>query len=366
MVSEKWKACAGVRAIRGRCPERSREGGKHERRPLGVNYFKEAGSRQVASGSGNPNDGVGTSSGVPTLQGTAGIGPGGRTPRQMTYVVGSQSQVPRSPSKSPPGRGGVPWSGEGGYPDTPGKRLSPLIYSNDEATRQSELEGMDSGGGPPGPSGGGGEPSSSARMRIDFGKQPSLEPPIFRDGDTFFDGLTGPMVTNQGENSAISGRTVMRGEQEEHTGSIPRGVGWQPIPGQDFVVARSTTPMETDRGPFGIHSLASLGVELASIGGPPPPPRRDDLRSSVRTQHSVDATMETAAVPEWRGGRHSQTGPSLLGAKGKRSKIAKFVDSVASGNAFDAGLNPVDADMPAKALSPPAHERLKKARVDHG
>jgi hypothetical protein len=85
MVSEKWKACAGVRAIRGRCPERSREGGKHERRPLGVNYFKEAGSRQVASGSGNPNDGVGTSSGVPTLQGTAGIGPGGRTPRQMTY-----------------------------------------------------------------------------------------------------------------------------------------------------------------------------------------------------------------------------------------------------------------------------------------
>jgi hypothetical protein len=98
--------------------------------------------------------------------------------------------------KSPPGGGGVPWSGEGGYPDIPGKRLSPLIYFDNEAARQSELEGMGSGGGPPGPSGGGGEPSSSARMRIDFGKQPSSESPIFRDGDTFFDGLTGPMVTS--------------------------------------------------------------------------------------------------------------------------------------------------------------------------
>jgi hypothetical protein len=39
---------------------------------------------------------------------------------------------------------------------------------------------------------------------------------------------------------------------------------------------------------------------------------------------------------------------------------------MASGDAFDAGLNPVDADMPAEALSPPAHERLKKARVDRG
>jgi hypothetical protein len=126
------------------------------------------------------------------------------------------------------------------------------------------------------------------------------------------------------------------------------------------------TPMETDCGPFGIHSLASLGVELASIGGPPPPPRRDGLRSSVATQHSADAVMETAGVPEWRGGRRSQTGPSFPGAKGKRSKIAKSVGSMASGNAFDAGLNPVDADMPAEALSPPAHKRLKKARVDQG
>jgi hypothetical protein len=225
---------------------------------------------------------------------------------------------------------------------------------------------MGRSGGPPGPSGGGGEPSSSARMRIDFGNQPSSEPPILMDGDTFFDGLTGPMVTSQGENPAIFRRTVMRGEEEEHSGSIPWGVGHQPIPGQDFVAACRTTPMETDRGPFGIHSLASLGVELASIGSPLPTPRRDSLRSSVGTQHSADAVMETAGLPEWRVARHSQIGPSLSGAKGKRSKIAKSVGSVASGDGFDAGLNPVDADMLAEMLSPPAHERLKKARVDRG
>jgi hypothetical protein len=126
------------------------------------------------------------------------------------------------------------------------------------------------------------------------------------------------------------------------------------------------TSMETDRGPFGIHSLASLGVELASIGSPPPLPRRDGLRSFVGTQHSADAVMETAAVPEWRGGRRSQTGPSLPSAKGKRSKISKSIGSVASGDAFDASLNPVDVDMPAEALLPPAHERLKKARIDRG
>jgi hypothetical protein len=327
---------------------------------------KKPGQGGSASGSGNLDNRAGTSSGVPTLQGATRIGPGGRTPRQMTYIIGSQSQVPRSPSKSPPGGGGVPWSGEGGYPDTPGKRLSPLIYSDDEAARQSELVGMGSGGGPPGPSGGGGEPSSSARMRIDFESQPSSEPPIYRDGDNFFDGLTGPMVTSQGANSAIFGRTVMQGEQKEHTGSIPQGVGWQPIPSQDFAAACNTTSMVTDRGPFGIHSLASLGIELANIGGPPPLPRRDGLRSSVGTQHSADAVMENAAVPEWRGGGRSQTGPSHSRTKGKRSKIAKSIGSVASGDAFDAGLNPVDADMPAEALSPPAHERLKKARVDQG
>jgi hypothetical protein len=52
---------------------------------------KKPGQGGSAFGSGNPDDGPGTSSGVPTQQGAAGIGPGGRTPRQMTYVVGSQS-----------------------------------------------------------------------------------------------------------------------------------------------------------------------------------------------------------------------------------------------------------------------------------
>jgi hypothetical protein len=89
---------------------------------------------------------------------------------------------------------------------------------------------MGSGEGAPGPSGGGGEPSSTARMRIDFGKQPSLEPPILKDDDTFFDGLSGLLVTSQGKNSAIFGRKFMRGEQEEHTVSVLEGVGWQPIP----------------------------------------------------------------------------------------------------------------------------------------
>jgi hypothetical protein len=76
--------------------------------------------------------------------------------------------------------------------------------------------------------------------------------------------------------------------------------------------------------------------------------------------------METAGVPEWRGGRRSQIGPSLPGAQGKRSKTSKSVGSVASADALDAGLNPIDVDMPAEALSPPTHERLKKARVDRG
>jgi hypothetical protein len=80
---------------------------------------------------------------------------------------------------------------------------------------------MGSGGGVPGLLGGGWEPSSTARMRIDFGKQPSSEPPILRDDDTFFDGFTGLLVISQGKNSVIFGRTFMRGEQEEHTVSVP-------------------------------------------------------------------------------------------------------------------------------------------------
>jgi hypothetical protein len=151
-----------------------------------------------AVGSRNPDDGAETSSGVPRLQGASGISPRGGTPRQMTYVVGSQSQVPRSPSKSPLGGGRSTRSGEGGYLDTPGKgvRLSPLIDSNDKEAHRRQIEGMGSGGRAPRPSRGGGEPSSSTRMRIDFRKQPSSEPPILRDAETFVDGLMGPLVTS--------------------------------------------------------------------------------------------------------------------------------------------------------------------------
>jgi hypothetical protein len=74
--------------------------------------------------SGNPDDGAGTLSGVPRVQGAGGISPGGVTPKQMTYVVGSQSQVPKFSSKSPPGGGRSTRSEEGGYPDTPCKGSS--------------------------------------------------------------------------------------------------------------------------------------------------------------------------------------------------------------------------------------------------
>jgi hypothetical protein len=124
------------------------------------------------------------------------------------------------------------------------------------------------------------------------------------------------------------------------------------------------TPMEMNRGPFGIQSLASVGVQLASIGGPPPLPRRDGLRSSVSTQHSADAVIETAGDPKWRVGRRNKSGPSLPGAKDKRLKTSKSVGSATSADALEAGLNPVDADMPVEALSPPAYERSKKAKME--
>jgi hypothetical protein len=60
------------------------------------------------------------------------------------------------------------------------------------------VEGISSSRGAPGPSGGGGprgEPFSSTKMRIDFGKQPRSEPPILRETETCFDGLTGPLMT---------------------------------------------------------------------------------------------------------------------------------------------------------------------------
>jgi hypothetical protein len=110
MVAEEWKARVGVHAVRGGCPERTQKSRKHERWPLRVNYSEEAGSRRVHCGSGNPDDSIGTSSGVPRVQGAGGISLGGVTPRQMTYVVGLQSQVPKSPLRShhssPPGGGG--------------------------------------------------------------------------------------------------------------------------------------------------------------------------------------------------------------------------------------------------------------------
>jgi hypothetical protein len=58
------------------------------------------------------------------------------------------------------------------------------------------VEGIGSGEGTPEPSGGGGEPSSSMKMRIDFGKQPRSELPILREIETCFDGLTSPLVTS--------------------------------------------------------------------------------------------------------------------------------------------------------------------------
>jgi hypothetical protein len=57
---------------------------------------------------------------------------------------------------------------------------------------------------------------------------------------------------------------------------------------------------------------------------------------------------------------------SLPGAKRKRPKTSKSVGSAASADALETGLNPVDVDMPAEALLPPAYERLKKARIQRG
>jgi hypothetical protein len=48
---------------------------------------KKPGQGGSAFGSRNPDDGTGTLSGVSTLQGAGRISRGGRTPRQITYVV---------------------------------------------------------------------------------------------------------------------------------------------------------------------------------------------------------------------------------------------------------------------------------------
>jgi hypothetical protein len=76
--------------------------------------------------------------------------------------------------------------------------------------------------------------------------------------------------------------------------------------------------------------------------------------------------MQTIPDPEFRAGHHSESGPSLPGTKGKRSRTSKSAGSSASANALEAGLDPVDADMPAERLSPSAYEKSKKARVERG
>jgi hypothetical protein len=97
---------------------------------------KKSGQGGSAIRSGNPNDDPGPSFGVPRLQGAGGISLRSGTPRQMTYEVGLQSHVPRSLSRSyhctPYSGGGITRSGEGGYLDTPDKRMSPLIDSDEE------------------------------------------------------------------------------------------------------------------------------------------------------------------------------------------------------------------------------------------
>jgi hypothetical protein len=80
---------------------------------------------------------------------------------------------------------------------------------------------------------------------------------------------------------------------------------------------------------FSIRSLASLGVQLATIGGPLPLPGWDSRRSSVATQHSADAVMQSVPDPEWVVADCSKTRPSLPGTKGKRSKTSKSVGSLA-------------------------------------
>ena len=124
--------------------------------------------------------------------------------------------------------------------------------------------------------------------------------------------------------------------------------------------------MERIRGPFGIQILASLGVQLTSIGSPLPLPSLDGRHSSVATQHSANAVMQTVPDPKWIVANRSKIGPSFPGAKEKRSKTSKSVDSLASADALEAGLDPIDMDMPTERLSPSAYKRTKKARVERG
>ena len=226
--------------------------------------------------------------------------------------------------------------------------ISPIIYSDDENALRHQMQGLGTSVGAAEPSGGGAEPSNST-MRVLFGRRPDEEPEIRRVDDTRVDNVTVPMVTSQGENFGAFEKVFQRRQRDERPMSSPAGVGWQPIEGQDIGAAPGAIPMEMDPPTSARQSLANLGVQLTQgmVG------RRDGLRSSVGTQYSADAVMQTAAARDWT-------------LKGKRTKTSRSVGSMASADALDAGLNPVDADMPAETLSPPAHERLKKARVERG
>jgi hypothetical protein len=67
MVEEEWKACAGIRAIGGGCPERAEKVGSMNVGFQGSTIPKKPGQGGSAVGSRNPNNGVGTLSRVSRL-----------------------------------------------------------------------------------------------------------------------------------------------------------------------------------------------------------------------------------------------------------------------------------------------------------
>jgi hypothetical protein len=79
------------------------------------------------------------------------------------------------------------------------------------------------------------------------------------------------------------------------------------------------------RGPFGIHSLASVGVQLANIGGPPPLPGWDNRRSSVATQHSTDAVIQTVPDSEWVVADRNKTSLPSLAQREKDQRLLNLL-----------------------------------------
>jgi hypothetical protein len=59
-------------------------------------------------------------------------------------------------------------------------------------------------------------------------------------------------------------------------------------------------------------------------------------------------------------------GHPFLAQRGKDRRLQKYVGSSTSADALEAGLDPIDVDMPAERLSPSAYEMTKKARVERG